>query len=207
MFNDTEERPWSLDNVHLQWFAEDDPKTTPDSTEPPAGDQTGAGDSTGKTIPIAESPDQGSTPEAKAEGTISREEYDKQAKELDHIRSVHAEMKAKEQKKREEEQKKRGEFEGLYTEAKQKLETVEPEREKFKTAVDGYLQAELDALPEDFDRSLVPDGDPVQKLEWIQKARKSGWLAPKQAGDPTVPFGDTQAGGNWDGLYSKTTPA
>lgn len=205
-----EPQSW-LDNVHLQWFAAGDPQTT-DGAEPQAGDQTGVGEDTGKEKPTgearAESSDQSSAPEAKAEGTVSKKDFETIKAELEHLKTVHGEMKAKEKQKQEAEQKKRGEFETLYNTANTELEAVKPERDKYKQAVEGMLESEVKALPETFDQTLIPEGDPVEKLAWIRKAKAAGLLGQrKPQGDGSVPFGNTQDTGAWASLYEKTTPA
>ncbi len=61
----------------------------------------------------------------------------------------------------------------LYEQAQPQVE----EAKKYRDALDELLTAQIDAVPED-KRGLVPDGDPVTRLQWLQKAQAAGLFTP-----------------------------
>lgn len=203
-------QPW-LDRVHLQWFAEDNGagNAESDKNEPPGGDQTAASGNAGNTKPTGPSeavkPSSGMDGEAGSAAEL-KTQLDSANEQLANLQAVHAEMKDKERAKQQAEQEKRGEFETLYTDAKTELEKLTPERDRYRSVLDALLEQELSTLPETFDRSLIPEGDPTQQLGWIQKARASGVIKTQSKGDGTVPFSGTQDATVWAEIYKKSTP-
>jgi hypothetical protein len=83
--------------------------------------------------------------------------------------------------------KKKGEFENLYNDAQQELETYKTNSQKASERVEqleGLVQtlvdAELEAVPEEL-RDLVPENmTPEQKLSWITNAKKKGLFGATQ---------------------------
>lgn len=185
------EKPDSaLSRVHLQWFG--DAAGTPEAkAEQKAGDQTGSGE------PAA--------PEG-AKVTVTAEDYAKLKSQYDHMLAVFKEKEGRERKQQEDALKKKGEFEKLYNEAMAELEALRPKAERMSGVIQTLLEAELQGMPKEFDRTLLPGGDPDVQLDWIGKAKKSGLLkAAQQAakpGDGTPPQAG-KADEGFMGIYSK----
>ena len=154
------------DHLHLQWFADGDPGTTGGTTDPKAGDQTGE----------ANAAQNGTVTISKAELSQIKQSLKKATDDNAHLLGVHQEMKDKSEKRKEAEAAKRGEFETLYTNTKGELETLTPKMARYEGVIKVMLDAELAALPEGFDLELIPAGDPDQQLDWIAKAKASGFL-------------------------------
>ena len=175
---------------------------------PPGGGGTGddplpGGSGDGADPPNPDEP--GKTPP----GTIPISEFEKLKADHQRLLQVHTEMKDKEKKRTEEEAAKRGEFETLYTNVKTELDKALPLLEKLTGVVQTQLDSKLAALPETFNKELLPQGDPATQLEWLIKAEASGLLAPpapatppKGNGDGTPPAGDGELTG-WDAIYAK----
>jgi hypothetical protein len=74
-----------------------------------------------------------------------------------------------------------------------------PELEKFKATVEGYLEAEIESLPED-KRDLVPDLPIEAKLKWIKDAKAKGLFGePKATSSTAITPGKTPSNsGNVD---------
>lgn len=119
----------------------------------------------------------------------------KQRADLEHLLTVHGEMKDKyakreaaEEKAKAEALKTQGQFQALYEEAAPKLEALTVQAKRQEAALASYLEAEIASVP-DAMKPLIPDGDAVAKLEWISKAKASGALSvpgakPKAPGAP-----------------------
>lgn len=201
-----EPRP-RFDDVHLQWFGAGAPQTTTEAKEPQAGEQTGTGRESGRESPtgesVADSSNQSTDAAQVGAATVPKSEHDKLKADFAHLLQVHNEIKAREQKAKEEALKKRGEFEELYKTASSELEPAKAERDRYKAALEETLKAELATLPSGFDASLIPDVDPVAKLAWLRKARAAGILGtPKGQGDGTPPVKNERPQG-LESLYTK----
>lgn len=165
-------RPFS--HVHLQWFAPDPPKPDGGATEPKAGGKPGDASTPGQ-------PDPGKT----ATETVSKSDFD-------HLLKVHEEMKTKLQKReaaeakaKEEALKEQGKYAELHATVSKELEAIKPRLERYESVIKQLLEQALKELPEGFDATLIPDGDPDQKLAWLSKAQASGLLKKPEAKKPT----------------------
>jgi replicative superfamily II helicase len=126
--------------------------------------------------------------------------YLREREEKAHLLSVHTDMKTKAEareaealKAREEDLKKQGQYQKLLEEQTPKYEQAAQSVKRYEAVLNSYLEAELQAIPDNL-KVLVPEGDPVSKLEWISKAKASGALKPSQGpakkpGDLTPPPG------------------
>lgn len=124
----------------------------------------------------------------------------REREEKAHLLSVHADMKTKAEareaeasKAREEDLKKQGQFQKLLEEQTPKYEQAAQAVKRYEAVLNTYLEAELAAIPDPL-KALVPEGDPVSKLDWISKAKAAGALRPSQGsakkpGDMTPPPG------------------
>ena len=63
---------------------------------------------------------------------------------------------------------KQGEFKTLYESASAENEGLKKEAESLQKTIDGYLEQEIEKVPED-KRDAIPDLPAKQKLEWLQK--------------------------------------
>lgn len=119
----------------------------------------------------------------------------KQRADLEHLLTVHGEMKDKyakreaaEEKAKAEALKTQGQFQALYEEAAPRVESLTVQAKRQEEALTRYLEAEIATVPDSM-KPLIPDGDAVAKLEWISKAKASGALVatgtkPKAPGAP-----------------------
>lgn len=73
----------------------------------------------------------------------------------------------------------RGEYEKVINEIRPKAERADT----LEATLADYLKIELESIPEKF-RALVPDGDVVQKLKWINEAKKSGVFTSEKPAPP-----------------------
>lgn len=196
-----------------------------------AADQNGAGSGPGQSASGADDktsqPGPANTPPVKAPqdqaGTASQssaadafpDDPNELKKLLRHTLDVHAEMKTKfdqrmaaEEKERQKQLAEQGKYKELYEQANAKAELAS----KYEAVLSKFLETEIAAVPENL-RALMPEGDPIAKLDWITKAKASGaFKAPvKKAGDGSLPPGsasaDTMTRLAWDQLSptEKTT--
>jgi ribonucleoside-triphosphate reductase len=85
----------------------------------------------------------------------------------------------------------RGDHEKVIADLKPKAEQAD----KYAEQIEAMLETELEDVPED-KRDLVPDGDPLTRLKWLQRAKAKGvFAAPKPP--------STDAGAQGDGSQKK----
>jgi hypothetical protein len=167
-------------HIHLQWFGEEETAGAAAATNQPAGGtpEGKAGDSRGEASASGAN-GKGAEPVSK---TVSAEEHAKVKAEYERILGIFKEKESKEKRQRDEALRKQGEFEKLYSETAKELESTKPKLERMSAIVQALLDAELQGLPTTFDATLMPQGDPDQKLEWLLKAKKAGLFAGAPAG-------------------------
>lgn len=160
----------------------------------------GAGDQTGDTS----SQDKGAPGQTSSGEKSTATDFEKIKADYEHLLSVHTEMKSKLQKREEEEKaktekalKEQGKYKELYEATlsekdtfTKELEAVKAEREELAAALDGYLNTELQAIPDNF-RNLIPEGNAAKKLAWIANAKTEGLFTsgPRKKGDDSPPAG------------------
>lgn len=167
----------------------------------------------GTTPPAAES--QGKTGQAEATSgnqapaqgdTVSRAEYNKLQSDLDNFKRIEEERKGKEKKRQEELLKEQGKYKDLYDTAVKENEAMKTRLEKLDTMVKGMLEEEMKDLPEDFDKSLIPAGDPMDQIAWLKKA-KPIFAAPKaeRRGDGTPAARSAEPFAGMKSIYNHPT--
>ncbi|MEA3227211.1 MAG: hypothetical protein U9Q07_14775 [Planctomycetota bacterium] len=151
-----------------------------DGTQGGGGSQTsdptdGAEDQTG-TPP---SPDQGDKSGQTSSGTIESQLAAMKA-DYDHLLQTHSEMKTKWDKQKKAEDtakqnalKEQGKFKDLYEEDHTHLETLKPKVERYEGVINRLLETELEGLSDEM-KTLIPDGDPDKRLDWVVNAKKAG---------------------------------
>lgn len=161
-----------------------------------APDAGGASGGTGGDKPPAgQDPKPGGTPpkpigdEIPDDPKVLRERFEK-------LLISHTEMKEKFDKRSAEEEKARKAAEKAQADAlaeqgkfKELYDKVLPISEKvpvYEAALKKYLDAETAILPDTL-KALIPEGDVVAQLDWIARAKASGAIKPRQAGDGTPP--------------------
>jgi len=159
--------------VHLQWFAEGDAEGKGESSE--QGEAAQGDRSTGK------ADGQSGGPKTEAE---LRAELTKLQGDLLNFKKVEEERKTKEKKRQEELLKEQGKFRELYETAQRENETMKARLEKLDAVMKGMLEDEMKDLPTDFDKTLIPSGEPFDQVQWIRKAK------PVLTGAKPAPKGD-----------------
>ena len=127
---------------------------------------------------------------AKSE-TVSRAEYNKLQADLADFKKVEEERKVKEKKRQEELLKEQGKYKDLYDAASKENEAMKAQLAKLTDVMKGMLEEELKSLPEDFDKTIIPPGEPYDQVVWLRKA-KPVFVASKtegRRGDGTPPAG------------------
>lgn len=174
--------------LNLQFFAED------------GGDSTDAGDSQGQ------KDDQGShtNDQQKSEPMIPKSRFDEVNNKFKEMQKQLDEFAKNKEKEETEAQKKRGEFEELYTKTSQELDGLKSASKtsservaQLETVIQGLVDAELTAIPEDM-RDLIPESmTPEQKLTWISNAKSKGLFgSAKQENDKKdTPLGQSTNAG------------
>lgn len=175
-----------------------------------APDQGGAGDGTrqnadesGKTIPDPKSSEAGKVlsdqkgPESKTtesdelpdDPAILKARLKKGEATLAEMRAKFEERSAAEEKAKQAALKDQGKFKELYEAAAPKVEQLT----RYEAVINKILDAELKNVPESL-KGLIPEGDPVSKLDWIAKAREAGAFTPAKpaakGGDGSPPPGN-----------------
>jgi len=108
--------------------------------------------------------------DAKSE-TISRAEYNKLQADLDNFKRIEDERKVKEKKRQEELLKEQGKFRELYEKAQADGDGMRARLEKLDGVMKVMLEEEMKGLPEDFDKTLIPNGEPYDQVVWLKKAK------------------------------------
>lgn len=108
--------------------------------------------------------------EAKSE-TVSRAEYNKLQADLLNFKRIEEERKVKEKKRQEELLKEQGKYRELYEKAQADSDGMRARLEKLDGVMKGMLEDEMKGLPEDFDKTLIPNGEPYDQLVWLKKAK------------------------------------
>jgi hypothetical protein len=172
---------------------------TKHTREEASGDAAGTDQSSGGTPEDKAGGDQAGAPvsDANAKGagrapqSVSAEEHAKVRAEYEKLFQVVKEKETRERRQRDDALRKQGEFEKLYNTDHTELEALRPRLERMSATVQALLDAELQGLPKDFDKSLLPAGDPDTQLAWLTKAKRAGLLtgekAATKAGDGTPP--------------------
>lgn len=75
---------------------------------------------------------------------------------------------------------------------KEKLPEIEAERDKYREALQGYVSAQFEGLPEHI-VELLQDRDPVDQLEWLGKNRET-FNKTRPQGVPDTPHPNGNAG-------------
>lgn len=131
------------------------------------------------------------------------------------LKETQKQLKAIQDAKKEEEieaQKKKGEFETLYNEANETLESTKAnleatsERvEALEGVINGLLEQKLESIDEQY-HDLVPEGmTPEQKLSWISNAEAKGLFAKNDKSEETL-GGRTNGGSTNKVDISNMTP-
>lgn len=162
------------------WFA--DPAAT-DNQGDDSGDDGGESDAEPKieTVPYGKF-------------AASRKQYreaKKQADELQKRLQIYEQAEA-------ETKRKKAEDEGRHSEIIAELEPKAKRVEELEKTVKAILDAELEAVPEEF-RDLIPAGDVTAQLEWLRAARAKGLFEKKQQRQAPP----TDAGANGDNPKDK----
>jgi hypothetical protein len=159
--------------LNLQFFSDPgDPNPNP---EPPA-------DPKPSDPPVDPKPNDHMIPKSRFDEVnnnykTAKEQLDQLLKEKEE-----ADRKAKEQQ---------GEYQTLYEQANQQLETYKTDFEGTKSRVEALegimnsmLQTKLEGIPEEY-HDLIPDNlSPEQKLDWITKAETKGLFGTKNSEEP-----------------------
>lgn len=177
-------------HIHLQWFAEgDEAGASADADQSSDGTPEGkAADSRGESAASGENGKDSVEPKI-----VSAEEHARVKAEYERLLQVFKEKEGREKKQRDQALAKQGEYQKLYNETLQELEATKPKLERMTAIVKAMLDAELQGLPKDFDKGLLPAGDADVQLDWLLKAKKAGLFAsvatpaPRRPGDGTPP--------------------
>lgn len=164
--------------VQLQWFAEEAAASKGKDDEQAEGK---------KADPGAESSEK--EDKAKSE-TVPRATFDKLQSDLENFKRIEEERKGKEKKRQEELLREQGKYKDLYDAAVKEVETMKVQLEKLTLAAKSMLEEEMKELPEDFDKTLIPNIDDYDKTIWLRKAK--GIIVKKvepRKGDGTPPAG------------------
>jgi hypothetical protein len=141
-----------------------------------------------------------------AEETVTKAEYAKLQADLDNFKRIEEERKGKERKRQEELLKEQGKFKELYETAQRDAESSKTRLEKQDAIFKAMLEDELKGLPEEFDKTLIPTGEPFEQLAWVRKAKPV--ISPKGAtgGDRTPPPGrPSELASGMRGIYTHPT--
>lgn len=157
--------------IHLQWFAEKEAagaaavadQSADETSEDTAGEPEPGDSVSGANGKAGEKPT----------GPVSAEEFAKVKADYERIVGIFKAKEAKEKAQRDAALQKKGEFEKLYNEAQAELTDAKPKLERMTAIVQAMLDAELQGLPKDFDRTLLPAGSVDVQLEWLLKAKKA----------------------------------
>ncbi len=106
-----------------------------------------------------------------AKETVSKADYDKLQADIANFKRIEEERKAKEKKRQEELLAEQGKFRELYETAQKENAGMKARLEKQDAIFKGMLEEEMKGLPEDFDKTIIPSGDPHDQLVWLRKAK------------------------------------
>ena len=157
--------------IHLQWFAEKEAAGAAAVADPSA-DETSE-DKAGEPEPGDSVSGANGKAGEKPTGPVSAEEFAKVKADYERIVGIFKAKEAKEKAQRDAALLKKGEYEKLYNEAQVELTETKPRLERMTAIVQAMLDAELQGLPKDFDKSLLPTGSVDVQLEWLLKAKKA----------------------------------
>jgi hypothetical protein len=121
---------------------------------------------------------------------VPRADLDKLQADLDNFKRIEEERKGKEKKRQEALLQEQGKYKDLYDAAQKEVETMKARLEKLDLAAKSMLEEEMKELPEDFDKTLIPNVDDYDKVTWLRKAK--GLIGKKvepRKGDGTPPAG------------------
>lgn len=128
--------------------------------------------------------------QASAIEMVPRAQFDKLQADLDNFKRIEEERKGKEKKRQEELLREQGKYKDLYDAAVKENETMKAQLSKLDAVMKEMLEAEMKDLPEDFDKTLIPNIDDYDKITWLRKAKTA--LIKKtepRKGDGTPPAG------------------
>jgi chromosome segregation ATPase len=120
--------------------------------------------------------DQDGNPSDGAKNTPQNVPYSRFKEVNDNYKAVKEELdklKKDLQKADEDAKKKQGEFEALYNELKSKHDPLAEQFKAYEETLKEILKNKLEAVPEKF-RSLIPKGNQVEQLKWLENAEKAG---------------------------------
>jgi hypothetical protein len=144
-------------------------KGTTSAAEDPAASH-GATDGKGSETQPASATEPVKGTEAKSEAEL-RAELTKLQADLANFKRIEEERKAKEKKRQEELLKEQGKFRELYETAAAEAESMKKRLAKQDAIFKGMLDEELKGLPEDFDKTIIPEGEPFDQVVWLRKAK------------------------------------
>jgi hypothetical protein len=138
--------------------------------------------------------------------TVSKADYDKLLADLQNFKRIEDERKAKEKQRQEGLLKEQGKFKDLYDAATKESESLKERVTKFDTMIKGMLEEEMKGLPEEFDKTLIPDGDALDQLNWIRKAKPVLVAKPEaRRGDGTPPASQNPGLSGMRSIYTHPT--
>lgn len=109
---------------------------------------------------------------AQGEGaTVPKADFDKLQADIANFKRIEEERKAKEKKRQEELLAEQGKFKELYDTAQKEANGMRERLEKQDAIFKGMLEEEMKGLPDDFDKTIIPDGEPHDQLSWLRKAK------------------------------------
>lgn len=79
-------------------------------------------------------------------------------------------------------QEKQGEYESLYNDLKAKYDPLAEELEQYKKTFQTILKSKLESVPKDM-RDLIPEGNELEQLKWIENANNKGLFTKQKAQD------------------------
>lgn len=121
---------------------------------------------------------------------VPRAQFDKLQADLENFKRIEEERKGKEKKRQEALLAEQGKYKDLYDTAVKENEAMKAQLEKLQLAAKTMLEEEMKELPEDFDKTLIPNVDDYDKAIWLRKAKTLIAKKPEpKKGDGTPPAG------------------
>lgn len=118
----------------------------------------------------------------KTDNAIPYERFQSVIQEKNEMKKQLDEFVKQQEKQKEETKKKQGEYEELYTELKSKHEPLEKTFNQYKETFKEMLKTKKQSIPEEY-QSLIPNGDELQQLKWIEEANAKGLFEKKKVED------------------------
>ncbi|MDT0149988.1 hypothetical protein Q9R38_25955 [Priestia aryabhattai] len=115
--------------------------------------------------------------------------YKEMQSKFDEMAKASQQAEEQRQAKEKEEAEKRGEFEKLYREKASEVDnliTFKERTESLEGVINGLVETELQAIPEEF-HDLIPENlNSEQKLSWINKAKSKGMFKVAEQEDVSI---------------------